>query len=334
VTEHSWQSMSERAKGQLMAEMAGALVRARQSLNPVLYLEEFRDLLKKHQTGNRALLESLLSCVGEDFFVALAEKVPEGDEAETVRFASVYAEVADLVRALAPASPLAKRREAEQQVLEGVFREINLRNKAEKAEKVRIVEKQYEKLLKARRDAVRKHPEVKRLRKLGLAFALFGVLGLIDRGIGFIVALYSPNSVGLGARSPLLVFLVTLFSLASGVLFGAAIGGLLGIVVGFLAGILIAAAVGWLLDQAGLFIILGVLVVAALYLSRYRQRVESSALTAEESNAYQKSIKNIEDHFRQKEKLEQARAILAAAKACPLSLGVVMQELRIGQWST
>jgi hypothetical protein len=57
--------MSERAKGQLMAEMAGALVRARQSLNPVVYLEEFRDLLKKHQTGNRALLESLLSSLGK-----------------------------------------------------------------------------------------------------------------------------------------------------------------------------------------------------------------------------------------------------------------------------
>jgi hypothetical protein len=120
--------MSERVKGQLMAEMAGALVRARQSLNPVVYLEEFRGLLKKHQTGNRALLESLLSSLGEDFFVPLAEQVPEGDEAETVRFASVYTEVGDLVRALAPASPLAKRQETEQQVLKGVFREISRRN--------------------------------------------------------------------------------------------------------------------------------------------------------------------------------------------------------------
>jgi hypothetical protein len=166
--------MSERVKGQLMAEMAGALVRARQSLNPVVYLEEFRGLLKKHQTGNRTLLESLLLSLGEDFFVPLAEQVSGGDEAETVRFASVYTEVGDLVRALAPASPLAKRREAEQQVLKAVFWEISRRNQSEEAEKKKVVEERYEILLEARRRDVRSQPEVKKLARRGIGCAIFG----------------------------------------------------------------------------------------------------------------------------------------------------------------
>jgi hypothetical protein len=163
-----------------MAEMAGALVRARQSLNPVVYLEQFRDFLKKHQTGNRTLLESLLLSLGEDFFVPLAEQVSGGDEAETVRFASVYLEVGDLVRALAPASPLAKRREAEQQVLEGVFREISRRNQAEEAEKKRVVEEPYERLLEARRRDVRSQPEVKKLVRRGIGCAILGALFLAE----------------------------------------------------------------------------------------------------------------------------------------------------------
>jgi hypothetical protein len=327
--------MSERAKGQLMAEIVGALVRARQSLGPIVYLEQFRDLLGKHQTGNRTPLESLLSSLGEHFFVPLAEQVPEGDEAETARFASVYTEVGDLVRALAPASPLAKRRETEQQVLEGVFREINLRNKAEKAEKVRIVEKQYEELLKARRDAVRKQPEVKRLRRFGLAFLVLGVLGLIDRGMSFIAALHLPKPVPPLVFTPfLLVFSCGVGGLVAGFMIGISggpIGLLLGAIVGLVAGSAIGGAIGMVLQELGLFFVCGVLVAAALCFRRYRQMVESNGLTAEESSAYQESIKNIEDYFRQKEKLGQAQAILAAAKACPLSLGVVTQELSIGE---
>jgi hypothetical protein len=185
-----WENMSERVKGQLVREMTDALARARQSLDPVVYLEKFRDLLKKHQTGNRALLESLLSSLEQNFFLPLAQRIPcgnkeggttllgfssSGDESvgfaievlrksgwveacevtapgvswsmrtrpneAVMRFASLYTEVGDLVRALAPASTLTKRREAEQQVLQVVFREISLRNNAEKAEKEKVVQK-------------------------------------------------------------------------------------------------------------------------------------------------------------------------------------------------
>ena len=252
--------MSERVRGQLMTEMAGALVRARQSLNPVVYLEEFRGLLKKHQTGNRALLESLLSSLGEDFFVPLAEQVPKGDEAETVRFASVYTEVGVLVRALAPGSPLAKRREAEQQVLKAVFWEISRRNQSEEAEKKKVVEERYEILLEARRRDVRSQPEVKKLARRGIGCAIFG-------GYMLLMAIFVSKSQ----------------DEALGVAF-------------------------WSLVA---------LAIAYRYFLRFQKRVEAVQLTAEEFAARQKSIKNIEDYFRQKEELERARAVVAVAKGRP-----------------
>ena len=68
---------------------------------------------------------------------------------------------------------------------------------------------------------------------------------------------------------------------------------------------------------------------ALFHFYKYRRTVASVfyGLTAAESNAYQTSLENIEDHFRQKEEVEQARATVAAAKALPLSRGLVMQEL-------
>jgi hypothetical protein len=283
-----------------MAEIAGALVRARQNLGPIVYLEQFRDLLGKHQTGNRTPLEILLSSLGEHFFVPLAEQVPEGDEAETARFASVYTEVGDLVRALAPASPLAKRRETEQQVLEGVFREINLRNKAEKAEKVRIVEKQYEELLKARRDEVRSQPEVKSLVRRAIGYAILGV---------FAFGSYDP-AVFKDANK---LFFGSVPTLVCGVI-GAIVGFVDGGPPGILGGGVVGLIAGALFIQLGLFIGLGAFVIGVVYFFRFRKRMGAVRLTAEESAARQDSIKNIEDYFQSKEELEQAQAVVAVAK--------------------
>jgi hypothetical protein len=291
-----------------MAEMAGALVRARQSLNPVVYLETFRDLLKKHQTGNRTLLESLLSSLGEDFFLPLAEQVPEGDEAETARFASVYTEVGVLVRALAPGSPLAKRREAEQQVLEGVFREISRRNQSEEAEKKKVVEEHYEKLLEARRRDVRSQPEVKSLVTRAIDFAIFGVFAIIFGVIA--IASYSPSG---SQREE--------FGIAEFVVLVAEFGvlalGIGGAIVEFArpVGAVILGVVGAeIFVFLGLLIGLGAFVIAGVYFFRFRRRMRTVQLTAEESAAHQQSIKNIEDYFRQKEELERAQAVVAVAK--------------------
>lgn len=293
--------MFELVREQLVAEMAGCLARSRQSLNPVVYLEEFRGLLKKHQTGNRALLESLLSCVGEDFFVALAEKVPEGDEAETVRFASVYAEVADLVRALAPASPLAKRREAEQQVLEGIFRNISRRNQSEEAEKKKVVEEQYKKLLEARRRDVRRQPEVKSLVTRAIGFVILGVFALVY---------YDPASFESGILDQGFWSIPRVLGVVIGAIVGLFEGGLPGILGGGLLGLL----AGTVFIRFGLYIGVGAFVIAGVYFFRFQKRMKAVQLTAEESAARHESIKNIEDYFRLKEELERARTVVAVAK--------------------
>jgi ABC-type multidrug transport system fused ATPase/permease subunit len=284
----------------LAAEMAGALARARQSFDPVEFLEKFRDLLKKHESASRALPQSLLSSLEGDFFVPLAEQVPEGDEAETARFASVYQEVGDLARELAPGSPLAKRRETEQQVLKGVFREISLRNNAEKAEKVRIVEKQYEELLKARRDEVRSQPEVKSLVRRAIGYAILGV---------FAFGSYDP-AVFKDANK---LFFGSVPTLVCGVI-GAIVGFVDGGPPGILGGGVVGLIAGALFIQLGLFIGLGAFVIGVVYFFRFRKRMGAVRLTAEESAARQDSIKNIEDYFQSKEELEQAQAVVAVAK--------------------
>jgi ABC-type multidrug transport system fused ATPase/permease subunit len=285
----------------LAAEMAGALARARQTLDPVVFLGEFRDLLKKHESASRALLQSLLSSLGEDFLVPLAEKVPEEDEEETGRFASLYAEVGDLVRALAPASPLAKRREAEQQVLEGIFRKISRRNQSEEAEKKKVVEEQYKKLLEARRRDVRRQPEVKSLVTRAIGFVILGVFALVyydpayfESGIEYQGFWSTPMGLGV----------------VIGAIFGLVAGGLPGILSGGLLG-LFASAV---FIRLGLYIGLGAFVIAGVYFFRFQQRMKAVQLTTEESAARHESIKNIEDYFRLKEELERARTVVAVAK--------------------
>jgi hypothetical protein len=285
----------------LAAEMAGALARARQTLDPVVFLGEFRDLLKKHESASRALLQSLLSSLKGDFFVPLAEQVPEGDEAETVRFALVYTEVGDLVRVLAPASPLAKRQETERQVLESSFREIRRRTQLEEAEKKKIVEEQYEKLLRTRRRDVRSQPEVKSLVTNAIGSAILGVLALIY---------YDPAAFEKSVDQPGFWSLPKVLGVVVGAIVGLVAGGLPGILGGGLLGLFASTA----FIRFGLYIGLGAFVIAGVYFFRFRRRMRAVQLTAEETAARQVSIKNIEDYFRRKEELERARAVVAVAK--------------------
>jgi hypothetical protein len=307
-------NVSDRVDKRLLAEMAGALARACQSLNPVVYLEELRDLLRKHQTGNRTLLESLLSSLEEDFFVSLAQQVPGGDEAETTPFASVYTEVGDLVRALAPASPIAKRRETEQQVLQGVFREISRRNQSEEAEKKKVVEEQYEKLLEARRRDVRSRPEVKNLVTRAIGFAILGVFALVY----YDPAVFEKTAEGFWSApaTPEVVFGVigAVIGAIVGLVAGGSEGGLPGCLGSIFAGALLGLFAAAVFITFGLYIGVGALVIGGVYFFRFRKRMAAVQLTTEESAARQQSIKNIEDYFRRKEELERARAVVVVAK--------------------
>jgi predicted lipid-binding transport protein (Tim44 family) len=95
-----------------------------------------------------------------------------------------------------------------------------------------------------------------------------------------------------------------------GAIVGLVAGGLHGMLGGGLLG-LVAAIV---FIRFGLYIGLGAFVIAGVYFFRFRRRMRAVQLTAEESAARQKSIKNIEDYFRSKEELERARAVVAVAK--------------------
>jgi hypothetical protein len=217
------------------------------------------------------------------------------------RFASLYTEVGDLVRALAPASPLAKRRETEQQVLEGVFREISRRNQSEEAEKKRVVEEKYRELLKARRRDVRSRPEVKNLVTRAIGFAILGVFALVY---------YDPAALEMGIDEQGFWSIPRVLGAVIGAIVSLLGGGLPGILVGVLLGLFAATVV----IGFGLLIGLGAFVIAGVYFFRFRRRMRAVQLTAEGSAARQESIKNIEDYFRRKEELERARAVVAVAE--------------------
>jgi len=366
--------MSARLTKELVPEMAGALTQIRESVAPAVYLEELEHLLAKQQKVNRSLLASLLAALPEDFLVPLATEVPQSDDQAVSSFASLYKKVATQVRALAPESPLGKRLHAEQQVLDGVFRDISRRNEADKQQKIAVVEKQYEELRKARKDEAKKHPHVAELWHSAIEFAVLGTLGfsifvswllglLVPKegfieglivllgALGFIFALVAPLWLGLEIAKTVRTRL--LLKIGHGPI--GEVVSLLGSLVGFLGGTLtMALASGLALlafetiakalsrlpqsptgeQEMVIYVAVAALQMqcwALFHFYKYRRTVASARLTAAESEAYRESIENIEDHFRQKEELEQARAIVAAAKAQPLSHGFVLQELGLGE---
>jgi len=318
--------MSARLTKELVPEMAGALTQIRQSLAPAVYLEELEHLLAKQQKVNRSLLASLLAALPEDFLVPLAAKVPQSDDPAVSSFASLYKKVATQVRALAPESPLGKRLHAEQQVLDGVFRYISRRNEEAKQQKVAVVERHYNDILQQRKNELRKQPEIQRIRrlsiKLTLASALLGLGGMVDHVTAEFITDIDSFFLASIVRALIL-------SIAIGILIGRCLGLILGFqAFVFLLYFLLRDTPDHILPDGYWFLIsMATLLLGAVYHLRYRKKIESPLLTHEESSAYQKSMENIEDHFSQKEELEQARATVAAAKAQPLSRGLVMQEL-------
>jgi hypothetical protein len=352
---------------ELVPEMAGALAQIRESLAPAVYLEELEHLLAKQQNRNRSLVASLLAALPEDFLVPLAAKVPQSDDPAVSSFASLYKKVATQVRALAPESPLGRRLHAEQQVLDGVFRDISRRNEADKQQKIAVVEKRYDELRKARKDEAKKHPDVAELRHSAIRFAVLGTLGF-SITVSWLLGFFGPLGEFIRPLIYLLDLFAAIFVLAVPLWLGLEIGkdvgsrlvqkighGLIGKLAGFLVGFQVGALTSITLLVPVLawaaFVEIGrafsrlpqgedtfvVMFVAAAGVQmhclalfdfyKYRRTVASAGLTAAESNAYQTSLENIEDHFRQKEELEQAQATVAAAKAQPLSRGLVMQEL-------
>jgi predicted lipid-binding transport protein (Tim44 family) len=171
----------------------------------------------------------------------------------------------------------------------------------EEAEKKKIVEEQYEKLLRTRRRDVRSQPEVKSLVTKAIGSAILGVLALIY---------YDPAALEKSVDQPGFWSLPRVLGVVVGAIVGLVAGGLPGILGGGLLG-LVAATV---FIRFGLYIGLGAFVIAGVYFFRFRQRMRAVQLTAEESAARQVSIKNIEDYFRRKEELERARAVVAVAK--------------------
>jgi len=318
--------MSARLTKELVPEMAGALTQIRESVAPAVYLEELEHLLAKQQKVNRSLLASLLAALPEDFLVPLATEVPQSDDQAVSSFASLYKKVATQVRALAPESPLGKRLHAEQQVLDGVFRDISRRNEEAKQQKVAVVESHYNDILQQRKNELRKQPEIQRIRrlsiKLTLASALLGLGGMVDHVTAEFITDIDSFFLASIVRALIL-------SIAIGILIGRCLGLILGFqAFVFLLYFLLRDTPDHILPDGYWFLIsMATLLLGAVYHLRYRKKIESPLLTHEESSAYQKSMENIEDHFRQKEELEQARATVAAAKAQPLSRGLVMQEL-------
>jgi hypothetical protein len=325
--------MSARLTRELVPEMAGALTQIRESVAPAVYLEELEHLLAKQQNHNRSLVASLLAALPEDFLVPLAAKVPQSDDPAVSSFASLYKKVATQVRALAPESPLGRRLHAEQQVLDGVFRDISRRTKAEKQQKVAVVESHYDGILQQRKNELRKQPEIQRIRRLSVKFtlasALLGLGGMVDHVTAEFITDIDSYFLASSARALIL-------SIAIGILIGRCLGLILVTLAFYLIFRLFAATPEMLHhhiipDGYWFLISMAILLIGRMYHLRYRKKIESSLLTHEESSAYHESLENIEDHFRQKEELEQARATIAAAKAQPLSRGFVLQELGLGE---
>jgi len=320
--------VSDQVRQKLTVEMGRALARARQSLAPVVFLSRFREFLEKHQCGgNRSFLESLLSSLDRDFFAPLSQRVEESDAVVVTQFASLYTRVADLVQALAPASPLAERLSKQHQELSHLFHEISSRTKAQKELRRNLIEGEFQDLLEKRKRDVKKEWEVRVLLKRAIRFATISAFTIAC----YRFTNYSAQKYENVETMPVSVAIVVLVSLLMVFwLLGFAFGGReVGCGSLFILGLIFVLCAFSNRDDVvfTLLLLIGTaeLVLAAVYFSRYRLRIEAAHLTAEESASYQQSLRNVEDHFRQEEALQRARAVLAVAKQRLASSGVNTQ---------
>jgi hypothetical protein len=258
-----------------------------------------------------------------------------------------------------------------------VFRDISRRNEADKQQKIAVVEKRYDELRKARKDELKKRPEVQDTKHYMIGCAVPGILAFLTP-LWWLLAFgpqkdSPPLAEATATHIQSLAYTALLLGILAQMSMAYAIGGelrsrvvekvgpgpigdlfapLVRLFVGgvaFAIALSVSIVIGWAFGEGAkallqvrnddtelIFILAAVASIqmlgAALYLCfDYKRMVASAGLTAAESNAYQTSLENIEDHFRQKEELEQARATVAAAKAQPLSRGFVLQELGLGE---
>jgi hypothetical protein len=281
-------------------KIINSLRQNQQTSNPIAFLSELKNYITKFQTENRVLLENLLSSLEEDFLVPVANRIIITDDKTVTDFASLYTEIKNLIKSSSPTSPLAKRFKREDKTLNHTYQEIAQRIQAEKLNEKRLVQERYDDILRERRENVRNQSDVRSLIFRAIILAVTGVI---------LILIYDPYILDKNNPSGIQSILITL---------GAIIGAILGAGSrkegGLLVGALLGSAAVIILIILGLFIGIGALFASGVYFLIYLTKIKSVKLTAEELANYQRSLRNIEEYYQQKEKLEQAKAIVKIAR--------------------
>jgi hypothetical protein len=280
-------------------KIINSLRQNQQTSNPIAFLSELKNYITKFQTENRALLENLLSSLEEDFLVPVANRIIITDDKTVTDFASLYTEIKNLVKSSSPTSPLAKRFKREDKTLNHTYQEIAQRIQAEKLNEKRLVQERYDDILRERRENVRNQSDVRSLIFRAIILAVTGVI---------LILIYDPYILDKNNPSGIQSILIILGAII-GAIFGAGLGE-----GGLLVGALLGSVAVIILIKLALFIGIGALFASGVYFLIYLTKIKSVKLTAEELANYQRSLRNIEEYYQQKEKLEQAKAIVKIAR--------------------
>jgi hypothetical protein len=280
-------------------KIINSLRQNQQTSNPVAFLSELKNYITKFQTENITLLENLLSSLEEDFLVPVANRIIITDDKTVTDFASLYTEIKNLIKSSSPTSPLAKRFKREDKTLNHTYQEIAQRIQAEKLNEKRLVQERYDDILRERRENVRNQSDVRSLIFRAIILAVTGVI---------LILIYDPYFLDKNNPSGIRLILMILGAII-GAIFGAGLGegGLLG-------GALLGLAAVIILIKFALFIGIGALFASGVCFLLYLKEIKSVKLTAEELANYQRSLRNIEEYYQQKEKLERAKAIVKIAR--------------------
>jgi hypothetical protein len=285
-------------------KIINSLRQNQQTSNPIAFLSELKNYITKFQTENITLLENLLSSLEEDFLVPVADRIIITDDKTVTDFASLYTEIKNLVKSSSPTSPLAKRFKREDKTLNHTYQEIAQRIQAEKLNEKRLVKERYDDILRERRENVRNQSDVRSLISIAIILAIIGVI---------LILIYDPYILDKLDKNNLSEIQSSLIALGAiiGAIFGARLGEGRG---GVLVGALLGSTAVTILIILGLFIGIGALFASGVCFLQYLKEIKSVKLTAEELANYQRSLRNIEEYYQQKEKLEQAKAIVKIAR--------------------
>jgi hypothetical protein len=276
-------------------KIINSLRQNQQTSNPIAFLSELKNYITKFQTENRTLLENLLSSLEEDFLVPVANRIIITDDKTVTDFASLYSEIKNLIKSSSPTSPLAKRFKREDKTLNHTYQEIAQRIQAEKLNEKRVVQERYDDILRKRRENAEVRPYIFR----AIILAIIGVI---------LILIYDLYILDKNNPSEIQSILITLGAII-GAIFGARLKEGRPLVGAFLGS---AAVI--ILITLGLFIGIGALFASGVCFLLYLTKIKSVKLTAEELANYQRSLRNIEEYYQQKEKLERAKAIVKIAR--------------------